>query len=202
MINKFKKINDRSSLNYFHNLNKAFLNSLNNNIILDNPTIINANFKKTQDLINIIKMISYLYNERLKENSYGNCISENVFYYDILADHFRENNLSIGFNMTVGNLYIEGKKAFFSSEEHYISKIKKPNKTPQKEKIHCWLTLTTGDIIDFTILTTDFISSNGKHGRKGDILFGKPNQNGELGRYTYQPIFFGSNYLKQSGLIL
>jgi hypothetical protein len=117
-------------------------------------------------------------NKNLLLSSNANCISFNERYLSKICEVvIDKNKINCNLNITIGNIYKNG-----------------------KEKIHCWITFNTGEILDLTLLTTNAFSEKKEIGL-GDILYGAPDKKGMLEGYNYVPIFFGSDYLWKSGII-
>jgi len=190
-------------LDYEKSIEKACERTLQYNIKPDCSFVYAKNKAKVlkKELIEDIKNhINRGSNQGIFLNSNAQCINFNVWYLnDICEVLLDRHHIDCRMNVTIGNVYKENKIIFGKDESYYIDKLKKPSIEIGKEKLHCWITLNTGEILDLTILTTDATSKKIEVGL-GDILYGAPDTKGKIRTYTYAPIFFGSDYLLKSGV--
>ena len=188
---------------YNKNLERAEQRTLNYGIEPDNKNIYELNKPEilNSKLINeIIGYIAKTNGENIFTSSSAECIKLTYNSYNYVNEIITSKKIFSAFNLTIGNVYRDKKKLFGSGENYFTGKLKSPNTKIKTENLHCWLTFDTGEILDLTLLTTNAILEKNLN-TQGKILYGNPDEEGTIGRFTYWPIFFGRQYLEKSGIL-
>lgn len=114
-------------LDYETNLNNAKKRTLQNKIEPDSLNIYTKNTKKILNSVlieEIKKHINIDENKNLLLSSNANCISFNERYLSKICEVvIDKNKINCNLNITIGNIYKNGKILFGSDETHYINKL-------------------------------------------------------------------------------
>lgn len=118
------------------------------------------------------------------------CTNVSLNMLDLVQDHFCTDAF-----LTTGNLSSDN-KSYFECSLDYLETVARSNKFNSKLKVHMWITLASGEIIDFTFLRSMAKFSSRYEPIKSQIVTSLLLEELQL---IYSPMIIGSDFYKKTG---
>lgn len=151
----------------------------------------NQNILTKDKLLVIADTFSSVFKNWSNSDFVGKCLKSHIVFQPYL-----EKAISVPVTYTVG--YIKGKSQnFFEFSEADANNWISNGISKNKVKLHSWLSLPSGEIIDLTFLLT-FAKFNEIDAQKGHFIADYPKK---LHGIEYVPMFLGVEFLKKIGAL-
>lgn len=154
-------------------------------IFLDKST----SFLNKNSHLELLKLFEWNYKD-LTDETRIDCTNVSVNMLELVSDHFCTDAY-----LTTGNISVEN-KPFFECTVDYLREIASKNRFNPKLKVHMWITLSSGEIIDFT-----FLRSMAKVHKNCELYKSVVMITPFLGdlRLVYTPMIVGSDFYRKTG---